>query len=385
MRILYSHRIQSRDGQGIHVEAIVTALREAGHEVLVVGPSFYEQAAFGGESRWVALIRRCLPGMLSEIAELAYNLPAYRRLRRACDSFRPDLIYERYNLFYLAGALAARRRRLPFYVEVNAPLADERTRFGNLRLRRLGRASERLVWRSADRLLTVTGVLKEMVAASGVTPSRIEVIPNGIEPARFAAAPSRRAGPIVLGFVGFVRTWHGLHVVIDALAREAGAQSLHLVVVGEGPARPELERQAAATGVSARVRFTGLAAHEAIPELVAGFDIVLQPRVVAYASPLKVFEYMAAGRAIVAPDQPNIREILEHDRTALLFDPAQPDGLWQAIRRLAEDAPLRERLGAAAREQIRQRDHSWRRNAERIVSMAQADLAQRGVAREITA
>ncbi len=376
MRILYSHRIQSRDGQGVHVEAIVASLRRAGHEVLVVGPSFYDQATFGGESRWVALIRRCLPGVLSEIAELAYNLPAYRRLRRACDNFRPDLIYERYNLFYLAGALLARRRRLLFYVEVNAPLAAERSRFGKLRLRRLAAASERLVWRSADRLLAVTGVLKDMVAAAGVSPSRIEVTPNGIDPARFAAIPDRHAGPVVLGFVGFVRSWHGLHAVIEALAREAGARDLHLLVVGEGPARPELERQAAAAGLGGRVRFTGLASHEAIPDLVAGFDIALQPRVVAYASPLKIFEYMAAGRAIVAPDQPNIREILEHGRTALLFSAAQPDGLWQAIRRLAEDRSLRERLGAAAREEIRLRDHSWRRNAERIVAMAQADLAR---------
>ncbi len=385
MRILYSHRIQSRDGQGVHVEAIVAALRQAGHEVLVVGPRFYDQASFGGESRWVALIRRCLPGMLSEIAELAYNLPAYRRLARACDGFRPDLVYERYNLFYLAGALVARRRRLLFYVEVNAPLADERSRFGDLRLRRLGRASERLVWRSADRLLAVTGVLKEMVAAAGVARWRIEVTPNGIEPARFAIAAEQRTGPVVLGFVGFVRRWHGLHVVIDALAREAEARSLYLVVVGEGPARPELERQAAAIGLAARVRFTGLASHEAIPERVAGFDIALQPRVVGYASPLKIFEYMAAGRAIVAPDQPNIREILEHERTALLFDPAQPDGLWQAIRRLAEDPSLRERLGAAAREEIGRRDYSWRRNAERIVAMARADLSGAAVAREIAA
>ena len=231
----------------------------------------------------------------------------------------------------------------------------------------------------------MTGVLKDMVAASGIAPSRIEVTPNGIEAARFAAASRQRSGPIVLGFVGFVRRWHGLHVVIEALAHGAGLPGMQLVVVGEGPARPELERQAAALGVAARVRFTGLAAPEAIPELVAGFDIALQPQVVAYASPLKILEYMAAARAIVAPDQPNIREILEHGRTALLFDPAQPDGLWQAIRRLAEDPPLRERLGAAAHEEIRRRDYSWRRNAAQIVALAQADLGRRSVAQEIAA
>ena len=86
-------------------------------------------------------------------------------------------------------------------------------------------------------------------------------------------------------------------------------------------------------GVADRVQIVGLVAHEAIPGLVAGFDIALQPRVVAYASPLKLFEYMAAGKAIVAPDQPNIREVLVDGETALLFDPAASDTMWTAIRR----------------------------------------------------
>ena len=83
MRILYSHRIQSRDGQSVHVEELVAALRDAGHEVMVVGPTYYAASSFGGESRVVARLRRLLPGALGEIAELAYNIPAYLALRRA--------------------------------------------------------------------------------------------------------------------------------------------------------------------------------------------------------------------------------------------------------------------------------------------------------------
>ncbi len=373
MRILYSHRIQSRDGQGVHVEAIVAALRDAGHEVLVVGPSFYDQAEFGGESRWIPLLRRLLPGALGEVAELAYNAQAYRRLRRACGSFRPDLIYERYNLYYLAGALVARHLRVPLYLEVNAPLAAERAEFGSLKLQRIARRAERFVWRTARRVFVVTEVLKTMVAAAGVAQDRIEVTPNGIDPERFAAPSQRRSGPVVLGFVGFVRSWHGLDTIIDALAHEPDAANLHLVVVGEGPARLDLEQQAARLGLAARVRFTGLVAQDAVPALVAGFDIALQPRVVPYASPLKVFEYMAAARAIVAPDQPNIREILEDGHTALLFDPADPSGAWQVIRRLAGDAALRQRLGAAAAAEIGHRNYTWAGNAARIVALAQQD------------
>ena len=381
MRILYSHRIQSRDGQSVHVEQLVGALRRAGHEVMVVGPGFYQQAAFGGGSNLVAWVRARLPAVIGEFAEIAYNLPAYWRLRRAAVRFRPDIIYERYNLYHLAGGWLAERTGLPFYLEVNAPIAEERTRFGGLRLRRLARWLEAWTWRAATRVVAVTGVLKSMIAAAGVAADRIEVVPNGIDPAAFVDLPARpdAPDPLVLGFVGFVRDWHGLDTVIAAMAAHAGTPRLDLVVVGDGPARPALERQAAALGIADRVRFTGLAPHEDVPRLVAGFDIALQPRAVVYASPLKIFDYMAAGRAIVAPDQPNIREILTDGETALLFDPASPDALWRAVLRLAGDAPLRSRIGAAARSAIGRRRYTWADNAARLIEWAGRDrVARRG-------
>ncbi len=370
MRILYSHRIQSRDGQSVHVEELVGALRAAGHEVQVVGPGFYEASSFGGESGAVARLRRLLPGAAGEVAELAYNLPAYRRLRRACRAFQPDLIYERYNLFYLAGHWLARRTGLPYFLEVNSPLAQERTQHGALQLQRLAHRLERQVWRSATRVLPVTQVLGDAIAAAGVPRERLSVVPNGVVLDRFPDAPPRPSGTVTLGFVGFVRDWHGM----DALIRQMAADPapLELVVVGDGPARAGLEALAAELGIASRIRFTGVIEHARVPAAVAGFDIALQPKVVAYASPLKVFDYMAAGRAIVAPDQPNIREILEHGRTALLFDPADPGALWAAVRQLAADPALRAGLGAAARAELVARDFTWAGNARRIVEWAAA-------------
>ncbi len=385
MRILYSHRIQSRDGMSVHLEELVAAFRQQGHTVEVVGPSFYATRAFGGESRRVALLRRLLPGMASELAELAYNLPAYCRLRRACRAFRPDLIYERANLYYLAGAWLARRTGLPYFLEVNSPLAEERNRHGGLRLRALANATERHTWRRADCVLAVTEVLRQRILAAGCAPERVRVVPNGVWPERFPPPlepapglfdPGATGRPPVLGFVGFVRDWHGLDAVIRGMVSAGPPASL--MVVGEGPARPALEALAASLGVADRVRFTGLVAHELVPQAVAGFDIALQPRVVEYASPLKIFDYMAAARAIVAPDQPNIREVLEHERTALLFDPARPAAMWEAIARLLDDAPLRRRLGMAARAELERRDFTWPGNAARIVAWVQATRRPEG-------
>ncbi|HTI80363.1 MAG TPA: glycosyltransferase family 4 protein [Acetobacteraceae bacterium] len=370
MRILYSHRIQSRDGQSVHVEELIAAFRALGHHVMVVGPGFYQKVAFGGESGLVSTIRSRLPRWIGELGELAYNVPALWRLRRAHRLFRPDLIYERYNLYFLAGTLVSRRTGTPLFLEVNAPLADERGRHGGLGLPWPARWLEQYVWRSADRVLAVTGVLKELIAATGVPAHRIEVIPNGIDPSRFTALPPRpeTSDPVVLGFVGFVRDWHGLDAVLAWMASDP-ATRLELVIVGDGPAIPALRTQAEQLGIAERVRFAGLVAHETIPAAVAAFDIALQARAVAYASPLKLFEYMAAEKAIVAPDQANIREVLVHGETALLFDPAVPDGMWNAVRQLAADPAARRRLGAAARSEIERNDYSWRGNAARVVRL----------------
>lgn len=378
MRILYSHRIQSRDGQSVHIEELVAAFRKLGHEVLVVGPGLYERAEFGGDSRLIGALRRHLPGAPLEAAEIFYNLPAFLRLRRAYQRFAPDFVYERYNLYHLAGMLLRRGPRTPFFLEVNAPLAEERERFGGLALGPAARWLEGLVWRSADRVFAVTGVLGDRIAAKGVPDERIIVTPNGIDPEPFSAQPyrARPGAPVVIGFVGFVRDWHGLDGVISGLAAEGADPPIHLVVAGDGPARPALEQQAAALGVAPRVRFAGFQPRQAIPDLIRQFDIALQPQVVPYASPLKVFEYMGCGRAIVAPDRPNIREILDDGASALLFDPDEPGALWRAIRRLAGDPELRERLAEGARQTLERRNFTWQGNALRILAAATSCQAE---------
>ena len=381
MRILYSHRIQSHDGMGVHIEALVAALRAAGHEVCVVGPPAYDAVALGGESP-LARIRRLLPGALSELAEMAYGVISTARLARAARAFRPDVVYERANLFHVAGSWTAWRCGVPLLLEVNAPLAEERIRFSGLRLKRLARAAERFVWRCADVVLPVTEVLADHVTSAGVPRTRIAVVPNGIDLEDFVGPPAKATSEVVrLGFVGFVRHWHGLDRVLRGLAAWQGSTRLELTVVGDGPARDDLEALAAKLGLADRVCFTGLARREEIPRLVAGFDIALQPASVPYASPLKLFEYMAAGQAIIAPDQPNIREVLQHGRTALLFDPASPEGVWQAIETLARDAALRASLGAAAREEVLRRDFTWAGNARRVVALAEGapDRRARGL------
>ena len=379
MRILFHHRIASRDGQAVHLEEMMAALRAAGHEIVLVGPPGLLKTGLGGSSALVDRLKRLAPASAYEAAELAYNTRAFLRLREAVRRHRPDVIYERFSLFLLAGLWVRRLTGIPLLLEVNSPLCEERTANDGLRLQRLGRQVQRMLWRGADHVLPVTGVLARMVVAQGVPPEQVTVIPNGIDPARFAVTPDRAAAKlaaglpssrVVLGFTGFVRGWNAVDRLIDFVA-EYGAQfDLHVLVVGDGPARDALVAHARARGVPDRLTITGVVGRDDVARHVAAFDIAVIPGVTPYASPLKLFEYLRLGRALVAPNDENIREILTDGIDALLFDAASGGAMEAALLRLCADPGLRARLAARAPATIEAKSLTWGRNAERVVAIA---------------
>ncbi len=379
MRVLYHHRIRSKDGQYVHLAEMVRAMRELGHEVLLVGPRQLESRAFGAGAGLVGTLKRALPKTGYELLELAYALFDYLRLRRAIARFRPQAIYERYNLYTPAGIWAKRRCRLPLLLEVNAPLYEERREHDGLALERLARWSQYYVWRGADCVAPVTAVLADHMLRAGVTAGRIVVIPNAIDARAFFEAPDNGAakrllqldGRLVLGFTGFMRPWHGLERVLEFIAQAADPR-LFLLLVGDGPARPAIQARARELGIAARLRITGIVDRHDIPRHIAAFDIALQPDVVPYASPLKIYEYLATGRPIVAPASANILEVLEHERNALLFEPGNGESMRGALLRLCNDVELRGRLAAAARATIVERRISWEQNARRALEGLEA-------------
>ena len=390
LRILYHHRIAATDGMRVHVAKLVEALRARGHLVKVVGPGAGGETVQAGVAtgleRAAERLRRTLPAAGYELLELLYNVPAYLRLRAATEAFRPDLIYERYNLFLFAGLLLKQRRGLPLLLEVNSPLARERAEFGGLRFRALARRCEAALWRGADVVLPVTHVLAGDVCRVRHGQGGVQVIPNGTDAERpadpLAAEPVRRRlglGPdaLVLGFVGFARAWHGLGWAIEALP--ILPPNTHLVIVGDGPVLKSLKTRALELGIGARLHIAGSVPHDEVAAHIQIFDVALQTAATAYASPLKLFEYMGLGRAIIAPDQANIREVLSAGRDALLFEPQSRDSFCSALQRLCGDAALRARLGAGARKTVRETPLTWARNAERIEGLARELIRRRPV------
>jgi len=139
MKILFHHRIRSKDGQYVHIEELTRALSRLGHEIIFVGPTAIEQEEFGSDAGLVALLKKRLPSFLYEILEFSYSIPAFLRLWRAIRVHRPDGIYERYSLFFPAGVWVRKLMEIPFLLEINAPLLEERSRYAGLKLTNLAR------------------------------------------------------------------------------------------------------------------------------------------------------------------------------------------------------------------------------------------------------
>ena len=349
---------------------MIKAIQREGVHVCLVGPHRVDAMK-------PARGKQLLPKTLYELLELGYSGLELFKLSAAILRERPDAIYERANVYTLSGFWASRLFSLPFLLEVNAPLAEERREFGGLALPAVARWSEEAAWRGAHHVLPVTKVLAGFIERAGIPKSRITVTCNGVDLEKFSdvppldqsSLPATFKPDLVLGFVGYVRAWHGLPQVVDLLAHDPSLREAGLLVVGDGPGTPDLLRHARELGVDGRVHVTGLVERDAMAPYIDMFDIALQPEVTAYASPLKLFEYMALGRAIIAPDAPNIQEILTHDLDALLFEPNNPASLAEAVRRLALDPGLRQRLGQAAADKIRTEDITWSRNARRVISL----------------
>lgn len=370
LKILYHHRTRSRDGQSVHIDEMIAALEHEGVTVPIVQPQ-REDALKPARKKQV------IPKLLYELLEFAYSGLEFLKLAAAIVRERPDAIYERANIYMLSGVWAARLFSLPLLLEVNAPLTEERGKFDGLAMPSFARWTEEMAWRSASYVLPVTAVLASTIERAGVPPSRIVVTSNGVNVQDFrVVAPEIRPslpksfgpGP-VLGFVGYVRAWHGLPQVVDLLAQDAALATANLLIVGDGPGTAALVQRALRLGVADRVWVTGLVERDGLAAYISTFDIALQPEVTSYASPLKLFEYMALNRAIIAPDAANIREILTHQTDALLFEPNNPDSLASTVRKLVADNALRARLGAGAAEKIHREDITWARNARRVIAL----------------
>ncbi len=379
MKILYHHRVASKDGQYVHIDAIVSALRDQGHTVIMVAPNVAEKASFGSDGGWVSRLRQKLPKVISELLEFGYCFYDLIKLCQAIKKHQPDAIYERYNLYLPSGIWAKQLFNLPLILEVNSPLYQERMNYGGVAFGMLAKWSEYYAWRNADHLLPVTDVLAGYIRTAGVTNDKITVIHNGIDKRVFSSIRNnerhdRFKNKLVVGFVGFCREWHQLDQVLAMLARHQ-ADNVMFLIVGDGPVLEALKDQAKSMGMIDRIHITGLVNRQDMPYWLEQIDIAIQPAVTPWCSPLKLIEYLATGKAVVAPNTANIRELITDEVNGLLFESNNMQHLLAKIEQLINDATLREQLQKEAVKTIEIKELEWQKNANKIVDLINIQLS----------
>jgi glycosyltransferase involved in cell wall biosynthesis len=383
------------NGATAHFRSLVRAFDALGHELLVLTPSDADERTMGAP-----VARIPTPAVLGELlAEVEQSVPRAQReeqrrrkrvvhalghawnnvaveetLSEHIESFRPDLVFELYSPFGVAGALTCNRTGTRHVLNVHAPLAWEGATYRSQALQEAAELLEDAAFRHARHIVTNSRQMRDQLTEGGVDPGKVAVVINGVDLELFSPEGSVRraaaADQVVVGFSGSLKAWHGVDILCEAFRRVAADSPIHLLVVGDGPLRDEVSRLAAE--LPGRVTCTGGLPLEEVPPWVRGMDIAVAPYPPLepfYFSPLKVLDAMACGVANLASDIGQISELLRHGETGWLVTPGDADALAGGLVRLAADAPLRSRLAEEALNEVRAR-HAWTSRAAEIVEIA---------------
>lgn len=378
VRIVWSLPVRgtrSAVGRGdlVRARCLIQALRVDGHNVQVVG----ERERPGAEltvATYRGVVRRALPRRAGlTIRDLGRAVDARAHARRVTDAVRDhraELIVETQVHFGDSGAATTRATGLPLVLDDCAPVSEELVMGAGLPW-----LAHRLFARqlqAASRIVVSSHVLGELMLDAGAAADRICVVPNGVDHEAYDAIAwvnGRKAnasnGQIVVGFVGSFQRWHGVELLIEALA-DLGDHPLKVALIGDGPTRLDVLRTASRLGIRNKVEAIGSVRHEAVPRFMANFDVGVIPGSNAYGHPMKLMEYAAMGIPIVAPDLPPVREIVRDGETAVLFEPGNPNALRHALQRLTAEPELRSSLGARARAEVA-KSASWRNRARTLL------------------
>lgn len=397
MRIIYfsphpNLNLTDPAGYGTHMREMIAAFRAKGHEVLPVIMGGTE-ARSDAEPLPPSLIRTVAKALipkkrwqtLKDKRLLRFDQFARKTLEEAIVNFKPDFIYERGNYLQVSGVRAASAAGIVHFMEMNSPYTEEKKELeGDSHLISRANDLEKEQLKETNHNFVVSSSLRDFfMEKHHFGKTRFTVVPNAIDPEKLTPdsisvlALSLKyglEGKTVIGWVGSIQPWHGVDTMIRAFERlpDNLREDTRLLIVGSGESIEEMKALAAAGPAAKQILFSGYVPHKYVFAHIANMDICLLPNTKWYCSPIKIFEYGAMQKAIVASNHAAVLDVMEPDLDGLVIDPT-PEALTDALAKLIPKPELRERYGKQFYDKVMSQ-HIWAANAQVVLEKAEEIL-----------
>lgn len=372
---------------------MIKAFEFYGHEVLPVilgGISSNGVVYTHRKSRLKSFLKILIPKKvwrsLKDIKLQKMDRYAQALLEEQIAIFKPDLIYERGTYLQISGVNAAIKFGIPHFMEFNAPYVDESEIFEGAPSFFKAKANkfERKQLESSTKIVVVSSALKEyFVKKHKINPEKFIITPNCVDPEKLKVDLSLKKtilekynleDKVILGFVGAIFPHHGVDILIESfglIKREGELGNLKLLIVGGGEFLPGLKKLAAKLGISNDVVFTDSVIHSHVFSYIDIMDICVLPNTGYYMSPIKIFEYGAMGKAVIAPKVAPVEDVLTHGYEGILISP-EVLSLKDAIEYLVRNPDDRKQIAQRFKVKVLE-NFVWTKMAYKILSQAFAN------------
>ena len=403
MNILFHHRTRGKGAEGVHIRGVTKGLRDLGHQVSILSlpgaePEATASSTIQNENKAstkgaysatlpvtkkttsilgsLANLTKYTPEFIFELFEIAFNLLSIFRLKKAVQQAQAKMIYERYSLFLFASVWWANKNNIPIVLEINDSSLVHRVR--KLHFIALAKKFEHWIFKNATGLVFISSefqqiALKEFgdIAPSVVSPNAADLDAFILDDVKAKELRQKLNidDKIVIGYVGAFVHWHGIDWFVDMIADKLKEHpNIVLLLIGDGVSYEPISNRVKQAGVENQVILTGRVNHNEVSTYLSAMDFGILPDSNNYGSPMKLFEFMAMAKGMVAPDFTPIADVVKDNKTSWLFPANNRQACIDKTLAIANDKAAQQQVGKNARDFI-ESERQWKHNAQQLLSL----------------
>ncbi|GLX78198.1 glycosyl transferase family 1 [Thalassotalea insulae] len=389
MNILFHHRTRGKGAEGVHIRGVTKGLRQLGHQVSILSlpgaePETEEDQSAkkqippkkSGLVASLTNLTKYTPEFVFELIEILFNIISAFRVRKAVNETNAEMIYERYSLFLFSSVWWAKKRNIPIVLEINDSCLVHRVR--KLFFVSLAKKFERWIFKNATGLVFISSEFQQIaqqefgeIAPSVISPNAADLDAFIIDDEK--ATKLRQQLNIndktVIGYVGAFVHWHGIDWFVDIIADKLKQYpDIVLLLIGDGVSFAPIQQRIKQADIENQVILTGRVDHKEVSTYLSAMDFGILPDSNNYGSPMKLFEFMAMGKGMVAPDFTPIAEVVKDNETSWLFAAGDRQACIDKTLAIAENNALQKQVGKNARSYI-ENERQWKHNAQQLLSL----------------